>query len=408
MKLSLPIIAEKLNFAVLSELPKGASNELRLSRPVFYTDEKVLKADTLYICKGLSLPAKISTEDGCALICIGFPEKTASDKAIDDILILDKDVDIFKLGNAVNKIFDFYDNLEEEQKLLSEELNPTAALARLLKETLETGALNKRSLDSELKQVLGWNNTGDFKVLLVRPNREGGKISLGTFCRNLISEFPETIAFVYQQGVIVITNCFKKFKEEDFDRLLEYLQNNNARIGISNDFASIYDVRKFFRQASVALEIGVTEKKKVTFEKKGEEIPKTQPEDVQKETAEEQSEVVQKETFEECKKEVYYFHDCTLPYIFGKATEEFDRHEISSPIYLRLEKYDKEYNTDYLKTLKVYLYNNQNAVQTAKDLYIHRATIIYRMKRICEIGQTELTDPAELLHLYLTFQLLEN
>ena len=36
-------------------------------------------------------------------------------------------------------------------------------------------------------------------------------------------------------------------------------------------------------------------------------------------------------------------------------------------------------------------------------MYIHRATINYRLKRICEIGQTELTDSKELLHLYLTF-----
>lgn len=362
------MIAEKLNFAVLAELPKGASNELRLNRPVFYTDEKVLKADTLYICKGLSLPAKISTEDGCALICIGFPEKTASDKAIDDILILDKDVDIFKLGNAVNKIFDDYDNLEEEQKLLSDSINQTAALSKMLIGVLETGSVNKLNLTSELRQTMNWSDAGNYKVLMARSERKDKSSTLGKFCKNLIKEFPETIAFIYHQSIVIAVNFVKNFKEADFNKLVQYLKDNHTRIGASNEFESIFDIRKFYRQAQIALNVG---------------------------------------TVEERAEKLNDFSDCILPYFCEKITEEFDSHELSSPVYLRLEKYDKEYNTDYLKTLKVYLYNNQNAVQTAKDLYIHRATIIYRLKRICEIGQTELNDPSELLHLYLTFQLLE-
>ncbi len=368
MKLSLPVIAEKLDFAVLSRLPEGASKELRLSRPVFYTDEKVLKADTLYLCKGLSLPAKISAEDGCALICIGFPEKTASDKAIDDILILDKDVDILKLGNAVNKIFDFYENLEEEQKLLSEELTPSAVLSRLLKDGIATGSISKMSLDSELKQVMDWDSTGDFKVLLIRPKNKEKSASLGNVCRNLIRKYPEIVSFVYQQAIVIVIKISSKFKKENYEQLLQILKKNSFRIGVSNDFSSIYDVGKFYKQAHTAMDIGVIEN----------------PEE-----------------------DLHFFESCTLSYIYGKATEEFDKQDISSPVYLRLEKYDKEYHTDYLKTLKVYLFNNQNAVQTAKDLYIARATIIYRIRRICEIGQTKLTDPAELLHLYFTFGLLE-
>ena len=71
------------------------------------------------------------------------------------------------------------------------------------------------------------------------------------------------------------------------------------------------------------------------------------------------------------------------------------------------EQYDKANHTDYLNTLKVYLLNNQNAVQTAKELFIHRGTILYRIKRICEIGQTNLSDPDELLHLYLSLRLMK-
>ena len=74
-------------------------------------------------------------------------------------------------------------------------------------------------------------------------------------------------------------------------------------------------------------------------------------------------------------------------------------------MYLRLKDHDRQNRTEYLKTLEEYLLHNGNAVQTAAALFTHRATIIYRIKRICEIGHTDLKKPDELLHLTLSFRI---
>ena len=103
---------------------------------------------------------------------------------------------------------------------------------------------------------------------------------------------------------------------------------------------------------------------------------------------------------------IHAFSDVTFGYILNKMTEDFSAKELVSPVFLRLKQYDDNNGTEYIRTLETYLENNMNVVQTANQLFVHRATVIYRIKRICEIGHTDLKDKQELLHLGITFTLL--
>ena len=60
-----------------------------------------------------------------------------------------------------------------------------------------------------------------------------------------------------------------------------------------------------------------------------------------------------------------------------------------------------------MKTLRVYLDQNLNAMQTAKELFIHRSTFLYRLEKIKEILDSRLDDPDELVYLSLSFRLLD-
>lgn len=74
---------------------------------------------------------------------------------------------------------------------------------------------------------------------------------------------------------------------------------------------------------------------------------------------------------------------------------------------LDLQKSDATQNTEYMKTLRVYLDHNLNTVQSAKALFIHRSTFLYRLERIKAILETDLEDPEELFYLNLSFRLLD-
>lgn len=62
------------------------------------------------------------------------------------------------------------------------------------------------------------------------------------------------------------------------------------------------------------------------------------------------------------------------------------------PMIRKLVAYDLANNTDYLDTFKVYLNNRCNMTDTAKQLHMHRNTLLHRIKRIEELLDSELYD----------------
>ena len=72
-----------------------------------------------------------------------------------------------------------------------------------------------------------------------------------------------------------------------------------------------------------------------------------------------------------------------------------------------LEAYDKEHDAGLLHTLRIFLEENCSYTAAARALYIHRSTLIYRMERIRELTQVDLTDPGERFLLQMAFYLTE-
>ena len=74
---------------------------------------------------------------------------------------------------------------------------------------------------------------------------------------------------------------------------------------------------------------------------------------------------------------------------------------------LFLKQSDKDKGTEYMKTLRIYLDNQCNVMQTSKQLFIHRSTVLYRLDKIKQILGSDLKDPDEILYLMLSFRLLD-
>ena len=59
---------------------------------------------------------------------------------------------------------------------------------------------------------------------------------------------------------------------------------------------------------------------------------------------------------------------------------------------LMLVEYDTEHCTNLVNDLEVFLINNGNLGEAAKSIYIHRNTLMYRMKKVEEITGKSLND----------------
>lgn len=108
------------------------------------------------------------------------------------------------------------------------------------------------------------------------------------------------------------------------------------------------------------------------------------------------------------KKKLYEFDKYALPVMLHQlknteSVEIFCNNKIH-----RLLSYDKENGSDLLKTLRVYMDNNQNVSRTSKALFIARTTCLYRLERIQEIAHIDFNDPKENLYVRLILQMINN
>lgn len=82
----------------------------------------------------------------------------------------------------------------------------------------------------------------------------------------------------------------------------------------------------------------------------------------------------------------------TLSYMLANL----DEHKIHELVQRTLGPLLVPEHMDLLHTLQVYLFHDQNVTETAKTLYIHRNTLLYRIRNIEELLQLKLRNTREL------------
>ena len=309
---------------------------------------------------------------------------------------------------------------ESFEKDYSDSDSGSAVLSKLLSSALSSGIINKSALKLELDKI-NWSASDQFVIAYTQTTYQDLTLdSIPYYCEEIARNYPGVLAFSYQGNIAILfnlnlfsgagdldpiqsgavesqanavmsqitdtkiqntaksdsaansieTNQVSADDEPDYIiALSEFLSSYNMRVGISNTFDNIYKIRHYFRQAQTALDVG----------------SRLHPDDM-----------------------ISYFHKCVLPLLINLASMEFTKDDLVSPVYARIKQHDQQNNTEYLKTLREYLNQNLNTAQTASALYIHRLTMVYRVKRICEIGKTDLKKPDELLHLALSFMIDES
>ncbi|WP_170932784.1 PucR family transcriptional regulator ligand-binding domain-containing protein [Desulfosporosinus sp. FKB] len=73
----------------------------------------------------------------------------------------------------------------------------------------------------------------------------------------------------------------------------------------------------------------------------------------------------------------------------------------------KLEKYDRDHDSDYMNTLHIYLLSDCSLLDTASRLHTHRNTIVYRIRKIKEILNIELDNSSIKFNLMMSFCIKE-
>ncbi|MGE7908563.1 PucR family transcriptional regulator [Lysinibacillus xylanilyticus] len=94
---------------------------------------------------------------------------------------------------------------------------------------------------------------------------------------------------------------------------------------------------------------------------------------------------------------IYHFLDSNVP---EEKLKDFFLESLGT-----LFEYDQLHSTSYLLTLENYFINHMNISETAKEMFIHRNTLIYRIDKIKEILKTDFKSYEELLQIQLALRI---
>ncbi len=447
MKLSTAILADKLKSRFSLQNKKALSDELHLEQVLFYDGSDEMLPDKIYIYsqKPGSDPMLVVPREA-VLFCIGKVPTRNTEQDGQVFQVIDE-TSPYVLFNEIQRIFDYYDRWEQR---LRELVRTAGSIRELLDESFRI-FLNPLIVSSADYFVIGYSSVIDTReelaslvdldsVIQSSDEYQNGRRILNqrkkrgayflpeyiTGARTLRVNLFENDQFIYQ---IMMVESLSRFKSYD-GALLEYLSayiqaalsrliDSRVEIGhrldrilsdiLSNPGRDNKSAEKWFSLMETDIEeiLGkIVNFLKDTFLKAGVSNAFTGFEELADSylQAEKALDVgSRKKPY----RWIYRFDEMALDYMLERSSSELPVKLVCSDKVLELKAYDEAHHTDYYHTLKTYVENQQNAVQTAKKLFIHRSTFLYRMEKIEELTKLDLRDYDTLLYVMMTFRILE-
>lgn len=255
----------------------------------------------------------------------------------------------------------------------SRSTDPTGRRERLV-ELFRTAVENETADLTVLEQsfsALGWLPSHEYCCLSIRIGTlDYLNQTVELLCNQLESFLPSSCVFPRMDAIAVLIDLTQANATIQglLDKCVYFFRDNDLRTGVSNCFTGFQNLYSYYKQAIVAL----------SYASRPQAYLWTQ-----------------------------HFSDVVLDYILEQSNRELPLQLVCSQKILQIRQYDKKHQTDFYDTLEAYIRNKFNAVQTAKELQIHRSTFLYRMERLQSIFGLDLSSRDSLLYILLSMKMLE-
>lgn len=238
-------------------------------------------------------------------------------------------------------------------------------LLDLLEEKIrDTEEIKERILSAGIK--LG----NKFSVFALDISKYNSKGRYSGYLTDSIQNLFPVMGSVYYNGNIVMLHSTKKEYSVEIllnDGVKEFLNKTNIFLGVSKEFTDIIECRKYYKQAIKALEINKILSLKDNISLYG---------------------------------QLQFYHLISL------AIDKTNETDFSNPTLLKLRKYDSKNNTDFYNTLYIFLENNLNLQASAKELFIHRNTMRYRINKIKALTRIDFRNREGVFNLYASYKIM--
>jgi hypothetical protein len=244
----------------------------------------------------------------------------------------------------------------------------SSLLVNLLDEEQPSPALvahRLRSLDFELLDT--------FYMMVIQPH--SGSFSArdaNLVASRLESVLSHNIYALYHGRLVLMFNRKKGMGLGIYTETVvrDIVSSNGLECGVSNAFSDLTTMRRYYEQARDVIGYGRRYSK----------------------YAGEQS--------------VFHFSDYSYIEMFDVCSEKKNLMNYCQPKLLALMDYDERHHGELMQTLFAYLQLAGNTMQTAKLLSIHKNTLLYRMGRIREVIDDDMSSGEDMFMYHLSFRVL--
>ncbi|MFA9464720.1 MAG: PucR family transcriptional regulator [Velocimicrobium sp.] len=177
----------------------------------------------------------------------------------------------------------------------------------------------------------------------------------------------KSVPYVYYEGSLVFivpVDGTLKLPNKSRQALVQLAQREHLKIGKSNGFTEVLHLKQYYEEACEALKVA----KEFNFNA----------------------------DFIDFQSVVFYS-------LLNELPAETNLMKYVHPALRLLKQYDDANGAHLYETLKVYAKTGFNQKETAEQMFLHRNTLNYRMKRIDEIAGLDLKNPEILFHLMLAY-----
>jgi hypothetical protein len=178
--------------------------------------------------------------------------------------------------------------------------------------------------------------------------------------------------FIFQFQLLLFFDCDTDvlLQPEMLKGLRDIAVRYHAKMGISNYFCSLLDIRRYYTQAQHTLTVAEAALRRTPLSP------------------------------------VFLFQEYSYGELFSICASEADLSNYVYPPLMELLEYDQANDTQLMNTLFVYLQHNCHAKDTAKNMFMHKNTILYRINKIKEMLHLDLSDGESVFLVALSMRIL--
>ena len=207
-----------------------------------------------------------------------------------------------------------------------------------------------------------------FVCVKARPRDLTREAPADYLCGMFEENIANCVAVMHADAIVAVVNTTPEAVDDgSLESEVRYvLEQAQLYGGMSDAYSDMMSTRPYYRQASVALERGR-----------------------------------EKDPDDYCHK----FCDHVLSYMIEHCSGEFSDTMTYARGLKAVIEHDRNAGSEYVRTLRTYLDNNMNVAQTARELFIHRTSLMARLERIERLMGLDLSNADNRLHLALNLRM---